>query len=214
MKVAILGSGSVGQVLGLGFVAKGHDVVIGSRNPDSETLCAWLSRVGDSSRSASYAEAAAWSEVAVFVPTWLHAEAVAEAVGADALAGKVVIDVTNPFGTLPDGTTGLVLPPTDGAGSHLQRWLPEAHVVKAFNTVGVSLMVDPQLPGGPPTMPICGDDADAKAVVSKILLSFGWEPMDLGGIEFSGYLEALTMVWMRYGRVTGNWNHAFKMLAG
>jgi len=212
MKVAILGSGNVGRALGTGFVAKGHDVVMGSRDPESDAVKAWLADGGKGASATTYDEAAAWCELAVFVPVWTAAEEVIRAAGPDNLAGKIVIDVTNPLGPVPGMDFGIVTPLNDGSAAHVQRWLPAARVVKAFNTTGQMLMFEPKLPGGPPTLPICGDDADAKAVVAAIAESFGWEPVDLGGISFSGYMDALGMVWMRYGAQTGRWASALKYL--
>ena len=90
--------------------------------------------------------------------------------------------------------------------------VPGARVVKAYNTVGNALMVDPDLPGGPPTMFIAGNDAAAKGTVTGLLEETGWEVADLGGIEASRWLEALCMAWVAYGRATGGWGHAFKLL--
>jgi hypothetical protein len=112
------------------------------------------------------------------------------------------------------------MPPTlaiaggDSGGEQLQRLLPGARVVKAFNTVGNALMFRPDLPGGPPDMFISGNDDDAKRQVAGLLDEFGWGVVDVGGIESSRYLEAMCMVWVIAGAVTGNWNQAFKMLKG
>jgi predicted dinucleotide-binding enzyme len=102
----------------------------------------------------------------------------------------------------------------DSGGERVQRQLPGALVVKAFNTVGNALMFRPELPGGPPDMFIAGDDADAKRRVAAILDDFGWTVVDIGGIESSRYLEAMCMVWVLAGINSGNWNQAFKLLQG
>ncbi|MGI0036654.1 MAG: NADPH-dependent F420 reductase, partial [Nitrososphaera sp.] len=101
---------------------------------------------------------------------------------------------------------------TDSAGETVQRLLPQAKVVKAFNIVGNAHMVHPDFPGGPPTMFICGNDNEAKRTVEMILDSFGWEIVDIGGIEGSRYLEALAMLWIAYYFRTNNADHAFKLL--
>jgi hypothetical protein len=85
-------------------------------------------------------------------------------------------------------------------------------VVKAYNTVGNALMVDPQLPGGPPTMCIGGDDEAAKRTITQLLVDTGWDVADLGGIDASRYLEPLCMAWVAYGVRNGTWGHAFKLL--
>jgi hypothetical protein len=100
----------------------------------------------------------------------------------------------------------------DSLGEHVQRRLPGAQVVKAFNTVGNAFMFRPEFPGGPPDMFIAGDSDDAKKKVGSILKEFGWGVVDVGGIESSRYLEAMCMVWVLSAIRTNNWNQAFKML--
>ena len=94
----------------------------------------------------------------------------------------------------------------------MQRAAPGARVVKAYNTVGNALMVDPQLPGGPPSMLIAGDSDDAKATVGGLLRDTGWDVVDLGGIEASRWLEPMCLAWVAYGARTGTWEHAFRLL--
>ena len=94
----------------------------------------------------------------------------------------------------------------------MQRAVPGARVVKAYNTVGNTLFVDPELPGGPPTMLIGGNDDAAKTTVTELLASTGWDVVDLGGIEVSRYLEPICMAWVAYGARTGTWDHAFRLL--
>jgi predicted dinucleotide-binding enzyme len=100
----------------------------------------------------------------------------------------------------------------DSLGERVQRKALDAKVVKAFNIVGAPYMADPDLPGGPPTMLICGNDDAAKAKVIEICESFGWEAAQIGAIDRARYLEPLAMAWVSYGVVTGSWDHAFKML--
>jgi hypothetical protein len=103
---------------------------------------------------------------------------------------------------------------TDSLGERVQRAAPGARVVKAYNTVGNALMVDPQLPGGPPTMFVAGDDPEAKALVAGLLQDTGWDVADLGGITAARWLEALAMAWVAYGVSSGSWDHAVKLLRG
>jgi 8-hydroxy-5-deazaflavin:NADPH oxidoreductase len=210
----MLGSGLVGRTLGAGLAAEGHTVVIGTRDPESEAVRDWLAATGGEARATSYTGAAAWCELAFFVPVWSHAEDVVVMAGAANLAGKTVVDVTNPLRSSPDGGYALMRDVEDGAGALVQRWLPGSRVVKAFNGIGYNLMVHPRLPGGSPMMAICGDSADAKAEVAALSHTLGWEPVDFGGIEFSGYLEALAIVWLRYRHVTSVRTHALRMLVG
>ncbi len=126
---------------------------------------------------------------------------------------KIVIDTTNPLEFAKDMLPKLSLGYDKSAGEVIQSLLPNSKVVKAFNIVGNPHMVDPDFQGGPPTMFICGNFKDAKnQVVEKLLTPFGWESIDLGGIEQSRLLEPLAMLWITYYIQTGSGNHAFKLL--
>jgi 8-hydroxy-5-deazaflavin:NADPH oxidoreductase len=209
MRAGVLGSGEVGRALGRGFVSRGHETMVGSRSP--EKLRDWADEAGELGAAATFAEAAEFGEVIVLATLGSAAEEVIERAGAGNFAGKAVIDAMNPL-RHDSGTPELFVGFDDSLGERVQRALPEARVVKAFNTVGNTLMVDPDLPGGPPTMLICGDDAEAKGVVGGICEDFGWEVADLGPIERARALEEICMAWVYYGLETGGWSHAFKLL--
>jgi hypothetical protein len=208
MKVGILGSGDVGKALGTGFAGLGHEVKIGSRDPGK--LQDWVGKSGPKASVGTFAEAAAFGEILVLATLWSGTEHAIQLAEPKNFAGKVVIDTTNPLGF--DGGPHLVLGHTDSAGEQVQRWLPVARVVKAFNTVGHAHMVHPDFPGGPPDMFICGNDDEAKKTVAGILKDFGWPAIDIGGIEGARLLEPLCILWVGYGIRTGTWNHAFKLL--
>jgi predicted dinucleotide-binding enzyme len=210
MKVGILGSGDVGKALGKGFVAHGHDVKIGSREPAK--LDAWLKEIGKHASSGSFADAAKFGELLVLATLGKAVENVIKLAGPEAFEGKVIIDATNPLETKPNQLPELYVGHTDSLGEQAQRWLPKAKVVKAFNTVGNALMVNPKLAGGPPDMFIAGDDKDAKEKVGAICKEFGWGVVDLGGISGSRMLEPLCLAWVTAGILSGKWNHAFKFL--
>lgn len=214
MRVGILGSGSVGRTLGAGFAEHGHEVAMGTRDPGGQGALAFLDAVREKGWVDSYDTVAAWCEAAVFVPVWEAAVHVIELAGAENLAGKVVIDVTNPLGDDRGGHPMLTVAPDESAGEIVQRLLPASRVVKAFNMVGVEVMVSPRLPGGPPTMLIAGDDDNAKEIVAEVLHDFGWESADLGGIAASRGIEGATLAWLCYGRRRGTWDHAFRVLHG
>jgi len=125
--------------------------------------------------------------------------------------GKVVIDTTNPL-DFSSGGPQLSVGFDDSLGERVQRWLPKARVVKAFNTVGNAFMFKPEFPGGPPTMFIAGNDEESKRLVSQVCDAFGWDVSDLGGIESSRYLEPMCMAWVVHGIRSKSWNHAFKLL--
>jgi predicted dinucleotide-binding enzyme len=209
MRIGILGSADVGKAFARAFVARGHEVMIGSRDPDKLREFA-----GEHAglRIGTNEETARFGDLMVIATLFSGTKNALELAGPENFAGKVVIDATNPLrfeeGKLPQLSTGF----DTSAGEEIQRWLPGAKVVKAFNTVGNALFSGPKFAQGPPTMFIAGNDAQAKKTVADIAASFGWEPLDVGGIEESRYLEPLAVVWIHYAFKTGTWNHAFKML--
>ncbi|MCA9727290.1 MAG: NAD(P)-binding domain-containing protein [Candidatus Eisenbacteria bacterium] len=209
MKIGILGSGDVGQKLGAGFARHGHEVMLGTRDPQAEKIQAWIRESG--AQAGSFADTAAFGEMLILATQWTGTENALELAGREHFAGKVVLDATNPL-DFSTGAPALSIGHTDSAGEQVQRWLPNAKVVKCYNTVGNALMIDPQLPGGPPDMFYCGNDDGAKKTVQDLLSSVGWNGIDLGGIESSRYLEPLAMVWIVHGFRTNTWGHAFKLL--
>lgn len=212
MNIGIIGSGAVGRTLGAGFVSRGHRVMIGSREPDRPSLVAWRESAGLGASTGSDAEAAAFGELIVFATRWSGAEEAVGLSGHENFSGKIVIDTTNPIGEDEEGRLVLSTTPNCSGAEHLQRWLPEARVVKAFSWVGAALLVDPVFEGGPASGFLCGDDAEAKAVVATILHDFGWEPVDLGDLVAARGLEPLVLTWMSYGWEHGSWDHAFKLV--
>ena len=211
MKVGILGSGVVAQTLGSGFLAHGHEVMLGTR--DAAKLADWQAanaggRVGD------FAQAAAFGELVVLAVKGTAAADALRAAGADRLGTKVVIDATNPIADAPpqNGVLRFTTTLDDSLMERLQREFPRARLVKAFNSVGNALMVDPQLSGGPPSMFICGNDGAAKDMVRGILDQFGWSTEDMGGAEAARAIEPLCILWCVPGFLHNDWRHAFKML--
>ena len=209
MNVGVLGSGTVAQTLGSGFISRGHTVMLGTRDPNK--LTAWRAQHGDKAKAGSFAETAAFGELIVVATLGMGAVAAIAQGDPKSYEGKVVMDVTNPL--TEDRPPQLAVGFNDSLGECIQRAVPDARVVKAFNTVGAALMIDPKLPGGPPDMFIAGNDVPAKATVAQLVHDFGWNVVDLGGIEASRYLEPMCMTWVLYGIHTGAWHHAFKMLS-
>lgn len=210
MKLGILGSGDVARALGAGFSRHGHDVMLGTRDPAK--LTEWSAEHG--SRAGTVAEAAAHGEVVVLAVRGSAAERVLGDAGVANLAGKPVIDTTNPLADEP-ADNGVIRFFTDLDRSLMERLqdaFPTLSLVKAFNQVGNPLMIDPDVPGGPPTMFICGNDADAKAVVHGLLEDVGWDVADLGAVEAARAIEPLCILWCIPGYVDGTWNHALKLL--
>ncbi len=211
-KVSVLGSGQVGEVLSNGFLKHGYAVMRGSRDP--EKLAGWQAGAGSDALIGTFAEAARWGETIVLAVKGDAAEAVLEQAGIENLCSKPVLDTTNPIAPLPPekGVLRYFTTHDESLMERLQRKAPEAQFVKVFSCVGNALMVNPALPGGPPTMFICGDDAGAKSEVTKILRQFGWEVADMGGVEAARAIEPLCMLWCIPGFQGGGWMHAFKLL--
>jgi predicted dinucleotide-binding enzyme len=209
MKVAILGNGAAGQALARGFIALGHQVTFGSREPAGATAQKALA-AAPGARAATFAAAAKEAELAVLATPWSGTRNALELASAQALAGKVLIDVTNPL-EMGDGGPKLALGFTTSAGEQVQAWAPQAKVVKAFNTVGNGLMVKPKL-AQTPTMFIAGNDAGAKDSVSKLLGQFGWQASDLGGIENARLLEPFALVWIKHAFKNNAWMFALTPL--
>jgi predicted dinucleotide-binding enzyme len=212
MRIGILGTGDVGRTLGRGFAALGYDVKMGTRDPNSDKVKTWVKQNLPRASAGTFAGAAAFADIAVLAVAWDGAENAVRLAGPKNLAGKIVIETTNPLVIRRDAPPGLALGHTDSAGEQVQRWLPQARVVKAFNIVGHAHMVHPQFPGGPPDMFICGNDKEAKAKVTEICAAFGWPVIDIGGIEGARLLEPLALLWILCGVRSDTWNHAFKLL--
>ncbi|HET9393439.1 MAG TPA: NADPH-dependent F420 reductase [Candidatus Rubrimentiphilum sp.] len=212
MKIGILGSGDVGKALARGFASRGHEVMISSREP--EKLNEFITEQNGRVRAGSFEDAAKFGEVVVIATLFSGTKHALDMAGPANLSGKTVIDCTNPL-SFPEGKPPqLSLGFDNSAGEEVQRWLPDAKVVKAFNIIGNQFMVDPKFPGGPPTMFIAGNDDHAKKTVTQLIEPLGWQGAvaDLGGIEESRYLEPMCIVWVHYGIRTGSWDHALKML--
>ncbi len=209
-KVAVLGSGQVGEVLANGFLLHGHAVMRGSREPGK--LTAWQAGAKGEASTGTFAEAAKWGELIVLAVKGGAAEAVIELAGAANLAGKTVLDTTNPIGDKPP-VNGVIQYFTTGESlmERLQHKSPQAHFVKAFNSVGSACMVNPKFPMTP-TMFICGNDAGAKQQATAILTQFGWETADMGGVEAARAIEPLCMLWCIPGFLRNDWAHAFKLM--
>lgn len=207
-KVGILGSGDVGQTLGRGFARKGWDVMLGTR--DASKLAEWQAETKQ--RVGSFADAARHGEVVVVALSGAGAEAALDLAGPASFAGKLVLDTTNPLDFSEGNVPGLFVGTTDSLGERIQRKLPQAKVVKCFNTVSNGQMVDPDYKEGTPPMLIAGNDADAKERTEALLRELGWPgALDVGGIDGARWLEALVPLWVRVAVAKGGaWEHAFK----
>jgi len=210
MKVGVLGSGDVAKVLAGGFLKHGHAVMIGSRSP--EKLADWAATAG--AEIGRFAQAAEFGELLVLaVKGNVAAEALTLA-GTHNLAGKTVIDACNPIADAPPvkGVLQFYTSQVDSLMEQLQRRFPDAYFVKAFNSVGNALMVNPHFAEGKPTMFICGNNETAKKTVAQVCDQFGWETADMGSAEAARAIEPLCMLWCIPGFLHNEWTHAFKLL--
>jgi predicted dinucleotide-binding enzyme len=213
MKIGILGSGSVGKVLGAGFLKCGHQVMLGTRDPDKPEVQDWL-RENPAGSAGTFEQAAQFGGLVVLATLGRAAEDAIGLAGPANFAGKTVMDTTNPIAAAAPvgGILAFTTGPNESLGERIQSLLPRAHVVKAFNSVGAPQMVNPTCRQGTPTMFLCGDDAEAKQEICEITRQFGWEPYDCGGIVASRAIEPLCILWCLRGFQHNRWDHAFKLL--
>jgi predicted dinucleotide-binding enzyme len=211
MKVGILGSGGVAQILGAGFLKHDHEVMLGTREPSK--LQGWAAK-NPGAKLGSNAEAARFGDVLVLAAKGGAAAESLRLAGAANLAGKTVIDATNPIAEGPPvhGVLQYFTNINESLMERLQREFPEARFVKAFNSVGGTVMVNPPFKDRP-TMFLCGNDDESKKTVSRILEQFGWEPADMGKAEAARAIEPLCMLWCIPGIARNDWSpRAFKLL--
>jgi predicted dinucleotide-binding enzyme len=211
MKIGILGSGAVAKTLAAGFLKHGHRVMVGTR--DASKLAEWKA-ANPAGAVGSFVEAASFGEVLVLAVKGGAALNALNLAGAENLAGKLVLDTTNPIAEAsPEGgVLKFFTTLDDSLMERLQRAFPAAHFVKAFNSVGNARMVNPDFGGTRPSMFICGSDAGAKKAASAILDQLGWETEDMGGVEAARAVEPLCILWCIPGFLRNEWMHAFKVL--
>lgn len=212
MKVGVLGSGMVGQTLAAGFLKHGHQVLVGTRDANAEDVVKWAGKTGI--EVGTFAEAAKFGDLLVISVLARVVEDVIRTAGVGNFRGKVLIDTNNPITDGPpvDGVLQYFTAQNTSLGEKIQALLPEAKVVKTFNSVGAGLMINPHFEQGTPTMFLCGNDAGAKQQVSDIIRQFGWEPFDCGTIVGARAIEPLCILWCLPGFRNNMWTHAFKVL--
>lgn len=213
MKIGVLGTGMVGRAIATKLVAVGHETMMGSRTPDNEAATAWVAETGGSASHGTFAEAAAFGALVVNCTAGSASIDALTLAGADALAGKVVLDLANPLDHSAGFPPTLFVSNTDSLGERIQRAFPDAKVVKSLNTMNCDVMVEPTVVPGDHVVFVSGDDAGAKEEVTSLLGSFGWPPdrvIDLGGIETARGPEQYLPLWLRlYGALgTGAFNIA------
>jgi len=209
MNIAVLGTGMVGRAIAGRLHELGHPVVVGTRNPEATLARTEVDGMGNQPFAtwhgthpdiglATFADAAAQAEVVVNATGGSSTLEVLTLAGADNLAGKVLVDLSNPLDVSAGFPPSLFVKDTDSLGEQVQRSFPDAKVVKTLNTLNASLMVRPDALGEPSTVFVSGDDADAKATVTELLHSFGHQDVvDLGGIETARGVEMWLPLWLR-----------------
>ena len=211
-KIGVLGSGIVGQVLANGFQKHGYQVMLGSNN--STKLVEIKSKLHTEVKTGTFDEATIFGDIIVLAVKGNAAESVIAAY-ASKLSGKVIIDTTNPIGDLPP-VNGVIQYFTDinndSLMERLQKLVPDAYFVKAFNSIGNAFMVNPDFNGQKPTMFICGNSTEAKNEIREILVQFGFEVEDMGMVESARAIEPLCILWCLPGFLGNRWSHAFKLL--
>ena len=213
MKIGIIGSGQVGQVLAKALTSEGHDVMLGTRNTSKEEVVKFKNENAAISIG-SFEDTAKFGELLVLATGGSVTEEAIVLAGLNNFSNKVVIDATNPIAKEAP-VNGVLKFFTDYNSSlmeKLQQLIPEAKLVKAFNSVGNAVMYKPKFEAGIPTMFICGNDEEAKKTVAGILISFGWETEDMGKVEAARAIEPLCILWCINGFNNNNWYHAFKIL--
>ena len=210
MNIGIIGSAVVGQTLAKGFQQHGYAVRIGSRSPEKLKDFSAASGI----EAGTSADVAAWAEIIVLAVKGTQAVSALEHAGSDNLRHKIIIDTTNPIADAPpvDGVLQFFTGPNASLMEQLQTQFPDERFVKAFNSVGNARMVNPSFAGGKPTMFFCGNDAEARATVARILEQFGWEPADMGKAAAARAIEPLCQLWCIPGFLQNRWTHAFKVL--
>lgn len=209
-RFGVLGSGNVGQTLARGLKKHGYEVRVGTRSPGK--LAGFTKETGITAGATS--EIAAWAEAVVLSVLGSGALEALEQAGSQNLAGKPILDTTNPLSGDPpeDGVLRVFTGPNESLMERLQAAHPKAHFVKVFNSVGSALMVNPVLPGGRPAMFYCGNDAGAKAVTARLLEQFGWDAEDMGTAKAARAIEPLCQLWCIPGLLHNDWQHAFGLL--
>jgi 8-hydroxy-5-deazaflavin:NADPH oxidoreductase len=219
MKIAVLGTGMVGNAIGTKLVQKGHEVTMGSRSANNEAAQKWASSLGECAHTATFRDAAVFGEIVISCTGGMHSMEALKSVGAEPLRGKILIDVSNPLQQDKDGSMILGFCNTDSLGERIQRAFPQTKVVKALNTVNCDIMIEPSRVPGDHNLFICGNDAAAKKQVTQYLSDwFGWKPdniIDVGDITAARGTEMMMPLWMRlFQGVIGHPHFNYRIVGG
>lgn len=216
MKIAVFGTGDVGQAIGAKLASLGHDVMLGSRTATNEKAKAWVAKTGAKASTGTYADAAKFGELVFNCTLGSGTIEALKMAGDGALDGKIVVDLSNPLDFSKGMPPSLFLSNTDSLGEAVQRTFPKARVVKTLNTMWNGIMVNPRMLPDSHVNYVCGNDAQAKAEVKALLKTFGWkdeELLDLGDITNARGTEAVLPIWLRVWGATKNGAFNFKIVA-
>jgi NADPH-dependent F420 reductase len=194
--IAIIGTGNVGSALGQRFAELGHTIIYGSRDPERDDVRDLVAATGPGARAATQGEAARQADIVVLAVPAQVVESLVPALGE--LAGRIVIDPTNPRVIADDGLRDY--PFHDSMAERIQTLAPEALVVKAFSTLGAYTMLDPAVASGPVSIPIAGNHAEAKDVVAELAAGIGLVPVDVGPLRYAHVIEGLHYLRYNAGR--------------
>jgi hypothetical protein len=210
MEIGIIGSGVVGQQLGFGLLKLGHEVKIGTRNP--QKLDEWLKTAGKGASVGSFLEAAQFGSVIILATLWEGSADAIGLAGPEHFSGKIVLDVTNPLDFSKGAPPRLDSAPGKSGAERIHEHIPNAKLAKAFNHISAHIMISPAREEGVPDLFVAGDP-EAKAFATEIALAWGWNSViDMGDLSQAYLLEAYAMLWIQYAFNTGTWVHAFKFL--
>lgn len=193
--IAIIGTGGVGSALGPHFAAVGHTVVYGSRSPESAEVQALVTETGHGSSATTQAKAIVDADMVLLAIPWAPAQSIVESLGT--LDGKIIIDPINALAFGAEKSVGLAVTPS--AAEAIQGWAPNAHVVKAFNTLTRAYMVDASSANGPITIPLAGNNQDAKDKVAALAEAIGLNPIDVGPLSHAAAVEAMGQLYVAQG---------------
>lgn len=195
--IALIGTGNVGGALGQRFAELGHEIVYGSRDPERASVVQLVADTGPAARATTQRAAAEAADIVVLAVPWEVVETLTRELGD--LAGKIVVDPTNPRRMAADGLRDYAL--EDSNAERIQALAPDARVVKAFSTLGAGTMLDPAIAEGPVSVPIAGDDPEAKRVVAELVAGIGLEPVDVGPLRYAHVIEGLHYLRYNAGEV-------------
>ena len=224
MKIGIFGTGIVGRTLAAKLSTDGHEVMIGTRNVANTLAKTEPDGMGNPSykewqkqnqkvKLGTFADAAKFGETIIIATFGDFTKNAIDLAGKENFSKKVVIDTTNPLDFSKGVPPGFTVTLGNSLGEQIQKHIPDAKVVKAFNTIGAHIIVNPTREDGVPDLLIAGNDESAKKQLGDLIKTWGWNSVvDMGDISQSYWLEAFAMIWIYYGFKYNSWGHAFKLM--